>query len=109
LKRFKLTVKSKGNQSPETIKGLLKSKLNPTEIKVGKNTFKSLKNGKVLIETNSKEEIEALEKDINAKCGEKLSQFIRRKYRILLNRHLKNAPNRRPFKCPVHSCRGLEL
>jgi hypothetical protein len=34
LKRFKLTVKSKENQSPETIKGLLKSKINPTEIKV---------------------------------------------------------------------------
>jgi hypothetical protein len=66
-KLFKLTVTAKGNQSPETIKGLLKSKINPTEIKVGINTFKSLKNGKVLIETNSKEEIKVLEKDINSK------------------------------------------
>jgi len=56
LTRFKLTVKSKENQSSETFKGLLKSKMNPIEIKVGMNTFKSLKNGKVLIETNSKEE-----------------------------------------------------
>jgi hypothetical protein len=69
LKRFKLTVKSKENQRPDAIKGVLKSKINPTEIKVGINTFKSLKNGKVLIETSSKEEIEALEKDISAKCG----------------------------------------
>jgi hypothetical protein len=45
---------------PERIKDLLKAKINPTEIKVGINTFKSLKRSKVLIETNSKEEIEAL-------------------------------------------------
>lgn len=41
--KFKLTDKSKENQPPETIKGLLKSKINPTEIKVGTSTFKSLK------------------------------------------------------------------
>jgi hypothetical protein len=76
LKRFKLTIKSKGNQSPEAIKGLLKTKINPTEIKVGINTIKSLRNGKVLIETNSKEEIEALEKDINAKRGGDLEANI---------------------------------
>jgi len=70
--KFKLTVKSKEHLPPETIKGLLKSKINPTEIKVGINTFKSLKNGQVLIETNSKEELEALEKNINAKCEDKL-------------------------------------
>ena len=43
---------------------------------MGINTFKSLKNGKVLIETNGKEEIEALEKDINAKCGGRLEVNI---------------------------------
>jgi hypothetical protein len=43
---------------------------------VGINIFKSLKNGEVLIETNSKEEIEALEKDISAKCGGKLEVNI---------------------------------
>ena len=43
---------------------------------MGINTFKSLKNGKVPIETNSKEEIEALEKDIKAKCGSKLEVNI---------------------------------
>jgi len=35
--------------------------------------------------------------------------FIRQTHQILLNRHLTNAPNRRPFKCPAHSCRSLEL
>jgi len=72
LKRFKLYVKSTENHTPEKIKGLLKYKINPTEIVVGINTFKSLKNGKVLIETNSKEEIEAVEKGMNAKGGGKL-------------------------------------
>jgi hypothetical protein len=43
---------------------------------VGNNIFKSLKNGKVLIETNSKEEIEVLEKDINAKCEGQLEANI---------------------------------
>jgi hypothetical protein len=69
LKRFKLTVKSEENQTPDAIKGLLKSKINPTEITVGINFFKPLKNGKVVIETSSKEETEALEKDISAKYG----------------------------------------
>jgi hypothetical protein len=72
LNKFKLTVRSSEQITPDTIKGILKTKINPTEIKVGINTFKSLKNGTVLIETNSKEELEALEKDINVKCEAKL-------------------------------------
>jgi hypothetical protein len=43
---------------------------------VGINTFKSLTNGKVLIETNSKEETKVLEKDINAKCKGQLEANI---------------------------------
>ena len=76
LTRLKLTIKSKENQSSGPIKRLLKSKINPTEIKVVISTFKSLKNEKVLIETNSKEEIEALGKVINVKCGDKLEANI---------------------------------
>ena len=57
-----MTVSSNSKQLPETIKQLLKAKINPTEINVGINTFKTLNSGRVLIETNSKEEIEALEK-----------------------------------------------
>lgn len=75
-RRYKLTVRSKDNQTPEIIKGLLKSKINPTEIKVGINTFKSLRDGRVLIETPSKEEIEALGADINAKCSGQLEVNI---------------------------------
>jgi hypothetical protein len=58
-------VKTTSNQTPESIKEILKPKMNPTEIKVGINIFKLLENGSVLIETNSKEEIEKLENEIN--------------------------------------------
>jgi hypothetical protein len=53
---------------------------------VGINTFKSLRNGKVLIETNSKQEMEVLEKDINAKCGGDLEANIQtlRKPRLII-------------------------
>jgi len=51
---------------------LIKNKINPTEIKVGINSFESLKNGRVLIERSSKEELQALQKDINDKCEGKL-------------------------------------
>jgi len=50
----KMTIRSKSNHSPETIKHLLKAKINPTEINVGINTLKTLNSGRVLIETNSK-------------------------------------------------------
>jgi hypothetical protein len=54
LKGFKLTVKSKGNKSSETINGVVNTKTNPAGIEVGINSLKSIRNGKVLIETDSK-------------------------------------------------------
>ena len=53
---------------------------------MGITTFKSLKNGKVLIETNSKEEIEALGKVIDVQCGDKLEANIHklRKLRLVV-------------------------
>jgi hypothetical protein len=50
------------------------------------NKFKLLNNGKVLIETNTKQEIEALEKDINSKCGGDLEATIHklRKPRLVI-------------------------
>ena len=76
MNRVQLTVKTTSNHTPEMIKEILKSKINPTEIKVGINTFKLLKKGPVLIETNSKEEIEKLENEINSKCEGKLEASI---------------------------------
>jgi hypothetical protein len=94
LKRFKLTVISKGNQPLKTIKELLKSQINPTEIKVGINTFKSPKKGKVLIETNSKDKSEVLEKDINTKCGGNLEA----------NNHKLRNPRPMIFNFPQDTC-----
>jgi len=45
---FKLFVKSKNNLSIEYIKNLLKTKVNPVEMKVGINSLKSLKMGSCL-------------------------------------------------------------
>jgi len=67
--RHKLTVKSKENQSTEEIKKLLKTKIDPVNMKIGIRTFKSLKNGNVLIEADSKEEIERLHSQIRDICG----------------------------------------
>jgi len=55
---------------------------------VGINTFKTLNSGRVLIETNSKEEIKALEEEIQAKCGGDLEiniHTLRKPRLILLN------------------------
>jgi len=86
LNRFKSAAKSRDNNSTETIKELLKNKINTTEIKVGINIFKSLKNSEVLIETNCKEEIEVLQKDTSVKCGGDLETNIHtlRKPRLLI-------------------------
>jgi len=75
-KRYKLTVKSKSNQSTEMIKSVLKTKVNPTEIKVGIKSFKSLKDGRVLIEAGSLDEINSLRTTIGNKCGEDLEVTV---------------------------------
>jgi hypothetical protein len=84
--RFQLTVKSKGIHPSDKITEQLKTKKNPTEMQVGINKIKLLNNGKVHIETNSKQEIEALEKEINAKCGGDLEATVHklRKPRLVI-------------------------
>jgi len=69
-KRFTMTLTSKDNQTSEKIKVILKTNINPTAIKVVINALKTLTNGRVLIETNTKEELDTLGKDINCKCGD---------------------------------------
>jgi len=65
-------VKSKSDQSPETIRSILKSKINPADIKVGIKSLKSLRDGRVLIEVGSADETNLLSPNINGKCGEVL-------------------------------------
>ena len=76
-KRYKMTDMARNPLPSEEIKQLLKTKVNPGEIKVGVNSLKSLHGG-VLIETNSIEEIEILGKEIQTKCGGELETHIHR-------------------------------
>jgi hypothetical protein len=71
-KIFKITVRSKENDTPETIKKLIKTKIYPTQIKVGVSTFKDLKDGRILIEVGTKEEIDRIRTSIAEKCGKEL-------------------------------------
>jgi hypothetical protein len=85
-KLFQLTVKSTDNTTQGKVTELLKAKINPTEIKVGINKFRVLKNGSIIIGTNSKQEIEILEKEIAAKCGGELEANVHklRKPRLIV-------------------------
>ena len=69
-KLFKMILKSKQNESSEKTKQLIKTNINPMEMKVGINSFKSLREGRVLIQTSSKEDLEKLRSSITNKCGE---------------------------------------
>ena len=68
-KTFKIIVKSKKNDSTENMKTLIKQKVNPTEIKAGVCTFKSLKNGNILIGSSSKADAETICSSINENAG----------------------------------------
>jgi hypothetical protein len=69
-RKYKLIVRSKAKHLPDMIKKLLKSQVNPTEIKMGIASLKSLSDGKVMIEVSSKDEIETLRNKIEGKCGQ---------------------------------------
>ena len=72
-KRYKTTLKAKDkSQTPEQIKLQLKKFINPTDIKVGIKTLKTLREGRILIETGTEEEIDSLSSAISTKCSEQL-------------------------------------
>jgi len=75
-KRFKLLVKSKSNLSTEAIKTVVKNNINPTSMKVGVKSFKSLKDGRVLIETGTSDEANLLSASIRDKCGNDLEVSV---------------------------------
>jgi hypothetical protein len=80
-------VRSKAKHPPDMINKLFKSKVNPTEIKVGITSLKSLKDGRVMIEGSSKNEIETLRNKIGGKCGQLdvTIQKLRNPRLVLLN------------------------
>ena len=75
-KRYKLFVESKNSQSAEYTRTLLKSKVNPTQMKVGISALKPLKNSQLLIESEKKSELEEVCKNINEVCGEELESYM---------------------------------
>jgi hypothetical protein len=80
-RRNKITLKATDNsQSPEQIKLQLKKDINPADIKVGIKTLKTLRDGRILIETGSEEEINSPSSAISNKCGEQL-EIIKHKLR----------------------------
>ena len=74
--KYKLTVRSKSNQSTEMIKTALRTYINPTEMRVGIKSFKSVKDGRVLIEAGSSNEINLLSTTISNKCGDGLEVTV---------------------------------
>jgi hypothetical protein len=86
--KFSLTLKSKGNHTPEEIIRVLKEKVNPAEIKVGITSLKTLRDGRVLIEASNRNEINLLGDRIREECAETLAvnmQTLRKPRMIILN------------------------
>ena len=67
---------SRDNQTAETIKEMLKTQINPAEIKVGIESVKTLREGRVQIETCSVQEAEILTNSIKDKLGDKIETHI---------------------------------
>jgi hypothetical protein len=65
--------------------------VNPTEIKVGITSLKSLTDGRVMIQASSKNEIETLGEKIGEKCGEELEVNIQKLRNLRLD--LLNIPD----------------
>ena len=72
----RLTVSSSGqiqnNLTTGAIKIVVKTNINPTTMKVGVKSLKSMKDGRVLIETGTSEEATFLGSSIRDKCGNDL-------------------------------------
>ena len=71
-KKFNVIVKAKSKQTPEYIKTVIKTKVNPIKMKVGISTFKALRNGDMLIQAGNKTDMEVICNTINEKCGNEL-------------------------------------
>ena len=68
--------KTKDSQPANVAKKILKSSIDTTYVKIGIRTFKGLKDGKVLIETDNKEDIELLDTQIWDICGDRLETSV---------------------------------
>ena len=58
--RHRPIVKSEDNQTAETVKDIIKSRIDPVDMKIGIRSFKDLKDDKLLIEIDTKDDIEII-------------------------------------------------
>jgi hypothetical protein len=86
-KTFKVNVASRDKQTTDTIIGVLKSKINPTDIKVGIRSIKTLRDGKVQLETGSIQEAETLMNSIRDKIGDTMETNIQKPRKPRLKIH----------------------
>jgi hypothetical protein len=86
-KKHRLSFRLKTNQPPDIIERILKTKVNTTTIKVGINSLRQLRDGRVMIETSSEKELEKPWDEIRAKCEdlEVNIQKLRKPRLVLLN------------------------
>ena len=77
-KRYGLMITSRTNHSGDAIKDIVKTSINPTTMKVGICALKSLRDGRVIMETKSKEDIELLCTNINDKRSQLLEANIQK-------------------------------
>ena len=77
-KVYKVTVTCRENQTAETVKDMLRTQINPAEIKVGIESVKSLRDGTVHIEAGSVQGPETLTNCIKDKLGDKIETHILR-------------------------------
>jgi hypothetical protein len=73
---YKRFVKSKNNQHAEYTRTLVKSKVNPTQMKVGIIAPISLKNCQLLIESENISDLEGVCKKINEVCRKELESYM---------------------------------
>jgi len=75
-RKFKLTDTTKRTYTPNEVQNSLKEKVRLTDIKVGVQSLKALKDGREIIEVVSKKEMELLEEGFRERCGEELETNI---------------------------------
>jgi hypothetical protein len=57
VRRYNITVKSKDDQPADAVKEIIKSCIDPVDMKIGIRTLKGLKDRKVLIEADTQDDI----------------------------------------------------
>ena len=86
-KVYQMTVTSRKNHRVGTIKETMKSQINPAEIKVGIESIKTKRDGRVQIETGSIEVAVTVENSITDKLGDKIETTIQRPRKPRLKIH----------------------